>query len=106
MRRLILLAAFIPTVAFAHDAIPTAAQPEGWTYPIMCCSLRDCRPTQDAEVDETRDGYKVASTGEFVPHGDKRIKELSQDGKIHICQQGGNFDSGRVLCLLIPPRAF
>jgi hypothetical protein len=106
MRRFALLAFVLPTVAFAHDAIPTAAQPEGWTYPLQCCSLRDCRPTQASEVDETRDGYTVASTGEFIAHGDKRIKELSQDGEIHICQQGGNFDSGRVLCLLIPPRSF
>lgn len=106
MRRIAILTAFLPSLAMAHQAIPTAAQPEGWTYPIVCCSLRDCRPTQKAEVRETSEGYLVASTGEFVPHGDKRIKELSQDGLIHICQQGGNFDTGRVLCLLIPPRSF
>lgn len=84
----------------AHEA------PMGWEYPLFCCSNQDCRETAESEVIETKQGYQIASTGEIVPYNDRRVKELSQDGKVHVCQQGGNFDSGRVLCLLIPPRAF
>jgi hypothetical protein len=89
--------------ALAHEAEPTAAQPEGWSYPVSCCSLRDCRATEEGEVIETREGYKLISTGEVVAYGNSRIKPISEDGKIHVCQQGGNFDSGRILCLLVPP---
>jgi hypothetical protein len=92
--------------ALAHEAPKTVAQPQGWSYPWQCCSLQDCRPTKEGEVTETRDGYLLTSTGEFVAHGDMRIKELSQDGEIHVCQQAGNFDTGRILCLLTPPRGF
>lgn len=84
----------------AHEA------PAGWSYPLMCCSLQDCRPTKKGEVVETSDGYLLTTTGEFVAHGDKRIKELSQDGEIHVCQQAGNFDTGRILCILTPPKGF
>jgi len=100
---IVLAAAILSLFAFAalaHEA------PEGWSYPLQCCSLQDCRPTTSGEVKETRDGYLLTSTGEFLAHGDKRIKELSQDGMVHVCQQGGNFDTGRVLCLLTPPNGF
>jgi hypothetical protein len=92
------LFAWLADDSFGHEA------PTGWTYPTMCCSLQDCRPTKKGEVTETRDGYTLTSTGEFVAHGDKRIKELSQDGEIHVCQQAGNFDTGCILCLLTPPK--
>ncbi len=29
--------------ARARDALPTAAQPHGWSYPLCCCSGYDCR---------------------------------------------------------------
>lgn len=80
--------------ARAHEA------PAGWSYPLMCCSNQDCKPALRGEIRETREGYTLTTTGEFVPHGDRRIKPISQDGEIHVCQQGGDFDHGRILCLL------
>jgi len=97
---LTMMAAFMTGEAYPHDA------PAGWSYPLMCCSNQDCKPTLSGEVRETREGYTLTTTGEFVPHGDRRIKFLSQDGEIHICQQGGDFDAGRILCILVPPQSF
>lgn len=91
--------------AGAHEATSASGQPMGWSYPANCCSLRDCRPAKDSEVRETRTGYLLTSTGEMVSYGDKRIKD-APDGLFHVCQQGGNFDSGRILCLFIPPRSY
>lgn len=83
----------------AHDA------PMGWQYPLSCCSNRDCRQTAQREVRETEAGYLLVSTGEVVPYGNGRIKD-SPDGLFHVCQQAGNFETGRVLCLFVPPRGF
>lgn len=80
-----------------HDA------PSGWTYPLLCCSNRDCRQAGDGEVRETAEGYLLVTTGEVVPYLNHRVKP-SPDGLFHVCQQAGNFDSGRVLCLFVPPR--
>jgi hypothetical protein len=93
-------------LVYPHEATNIQGQPLGIPYPGFCCSNRDCRPTIEGEVKETREGYTLVSTGEFVPHGDKRIKPFPADGKIHVCQQAGNFDSGRILCLLVPPPSF
>lgn len=89
---------------WGHDAIPTAAQPLGWKYPYSCCSDRDCKQAQ-GDVKETANGYRIVATGEIVPYGDRRIKD-SPDGMFHVCQQAGDFDKGRILCLFIPPRGF
>jgi hypothetical protein len=93
-------------VVWPHEATNVQGQPLGIPYPISCCSLQDCRPTLDGEVKETPKGYTLVSTGEFVPHGDKRIRPFAADGKIHVCQVAGNFKSGRILCLLVPPPSF
>lgn len=91
--------------ARAHEALPTAAQPEGWTYPLSCCSTQDCRQAKAGEVKENDSGFRVVSTGEIVGYTDKRVKN-SPDGLFHVCQQGGDFDKGRVLCLFAPPRSY
>lgn len=85
--------------ALAHDA------PSGWTYPYACCSDRDCRQAEQDEVRETKSGYRLTSTGEVVEYQSRRIKD-SPDGLFHVCQQAGNFDTGRVLCLFVPPRSY
>lgn len=90
--------------ASPHDALPTSAQPLGWKYPYSCCSDRDCKQAQ-GDVKETANGYRIVATGEIVPYGDRRIKD-SPDGMFHVCQQAGDFDKGRILCLFIPPRGF
>lgn len=91
--------------ARAHEATNTNGQPLGWSYPLSCCSLRDCRPAKAGEVRETATGYVLATTGEVVGYQDKRIKE-SPSGDFHVCQQGGDFDKGRVLCLFAPGRDY
>lgn len=95
----VLLRWFMVVTANAHEA------PLGWTYPYLCCSDRDCKQAADGAVRETSEGYRIVSTGEIVPYRDRRIKD-SPDGLFHTCQQAGNFDAGRILCLFIPPRAF
>ncbi|RUU57336.1 hypothetical protein EOC99_25430, partial [Mesorhizobium sp. M7A.T.Ca.TU.009.01.1.1] len=37
--------AMLTAPAFAHDATPTAARPQGWSYPFACCANYDCRTT-------------------------------------------------------------
>lgn len=87
------------TEAYPHDA------PLGWSYPPLCCSSRDCRQAGSGEVRETPDGYLLVTTGEVVPYLNYRVKP-SPDGLFHVCQQAGNFDSGRILCLFAPPRGY
>lgn len=92
-------------VAVAHEAKDRGGHSLGWTYPLSCCSLKDCRPAAQGEVRETLDGYRLTTTGETVPYGDRRIRE-SPSGDFHVCQQGGDFDHGRILCLFAPGRGF
>lgn len=89
---------------WGHDAIPTDAQPLGWSYPWSCCSGQDCRRA-DGEVKETPAGYQIAETGEVVPYGDKRIKD-SPDGEFHWCRHLTGKDAGKTICLYVPPRGF
>lgn len=86
--------------ARAHEATASVQ------YPLICCSNRDCRPTLEGEVKQTPQGYTLTSTGETVPYNDRRIKPFEADGRIHVCQQAGDFDKGRILCLLVPPPSF
>lgn len=101
----VLASLLLASGAYAHEAPKTVKQPLGWLYPYACCSTIDCRPAKEGEVRETPSGYVMSSTGETVPYTDKRVKD-SPDGLFHTCQQGGNFDTGRVLCLFRPPRGF
>lgn len=45
--------------AYPHDALPTAAQPQGWSYPFSCCAGFDCREIPASAVQERPDGYHV-----------------------------------------------
>lgn len=90
------------TEARAHDALPTASQPLGWTYDYSCCSLADCREVKDSAVKEDSKGFTIVATGELIPHGDKRIKR-SKDEFWHWCSVAGLPDS-RSLCLYVPDR--
>ncbi len=90
--------------AFAHDAVPTAAKPQGWSYPFSCGSGMDCREVKAGEkgiVQETERGYVIKTTGEIIPFNDKRIKN-SPDGEFHWCSHGGR-DTGGTICLFVPP---
>jgi hypothetical protein len=90
--------------AAAHDALPTAAQPNGWTYPFSCCSGIDCRQVSDQAVLEGSRGYVIKLTGELIMSRDTRVKN-SPDGQFHQCTVAGK-PTGRTICLFVPPRSF
>lgn len=96
--------------ADAHDALPTAAQPNGWAYPVACCSGYDCRAVGDSRsgapirVYETAEGYRISTTGEVIPMLDRKVRP-SPDGEFHWCSVGGKAD-GKTICLFAPPRGF
>lgn len=90
--------------ASAHDALPTAAQPRGWAYPIACCSGYDCREVADADIVEGPQGYVIKTTGELIPMTDRKVRQ-SPDGQFHWCSIAGKAD-GKTICLFVPPRSF
>ena len=109
---LVLVAAFLvgarvllmASSAMAHEALPTAAQPRGWSYPFSCCSGYDCREVADNAIGERPEGYVVKGTGEVITYTDSRIKN-SPDGVFHWCSMAGAKD-GHTICLFVPPRGF
>lgn len=79
--------------AMPHDALPTAAKPLGWSYPVSCCSGYDCGEIPASAVSEGPDGYRVhLEPGDhqfvteaitfLIPYG---IVKDSPDGAYHIC---------------------
>lgn len=93
--------------AAPHDALPTAEQPTGWSYPFSCCSGIDCRAMTVAEsrAIEMKGGYQIPETGEIVPYGDRRIKD-SPYGLFHWCSHQAGENKGKTICLFVPPRGF
>lgn len=87
-----------------HEATPTAAAPQGWTYPFSCCSGYDCREVKDTAIIEGARGYEIRLTGELIPMTDPKVKP-SPDGRFHHCTQAGAAD-GKTICLFVPPRGF
>jgi hypothetical protein len=92
-------------LVYPHSAIPTAAQPLGWQYGWECCSMRDCKDLPKGEIKATPVGWKVESTGEVIPFGDKRIKQ-SKDERFHRCAKGGDFSLPTSICLYVPDMGF
>jgi hypothetical protein len=90
--------------AAAHDAIPTAARPQGWSYPFACCSGYDCREVSSKQISERPEGYVIQGTGEVVAYSDGRLKN-SPDGEYHWCSVAGA-DNSRTICLFVPPRSY
>lgn len=90
--------------ARAHDALPSAAQPQGWSYPFSCCSGYDCREVADKAIGERPEGYVIKGTGEVITFTDTRIKN-TPDGVFHWCSVAGA-DDGHTICLFVPPRGF
>ncbi|MER9130712.1 hypothetical protein [Mesorhizobium sp. M0768] len=91
-------------VAFPHDALPTVAKPQGWSYPFACCSGYDCREVPDADIVEGARGYEIRATGELIAMTDPKVRR-SPDGKFHWCSVAGAND-GKTICLFVPPRGF
>ena len=90
--------------AAAHDAQPTAAKPNGWSYPFSCCSGYDCREVPQSSIGERPEGYVIEGTGEVLPYQDTRLKD-SPDGEYHWCSVAGANNS-RTICLFVPPKGF
>ncbi|TIL60376.1 MAG: hypothetical protein E5Y79_10820 [Mesorhizobium sp.] len=90
--------------ALAHDATPTAAKSQGWSYPFSCCSGYDCRAVSQTSISERPEGYVIKGTGEVVGYSDARIKN-SPDGEYHWCSVAGAND-GKTICLFVPPSSF
>src|SRR5690349_5383333 len=88
--------------AFTHDALPTAAQPDGWAYGWDCCSQMDCKRVADSEIEETPQGYLVKASGTLIPYDSKKLRD-SKDQFYHLCTRGGKPD-GEVICLYRAPR--
>lgn len=99
---LAMLCLALVTPASAHDAKPTAALPQGWSYPFACCANYDCRDVPADWISGKRDGYHIVITGEVLPYRDKRIKE-SPDGRVHWCSHQAGIDAGKTICLFVPP---
>jgi hypothetical protein len=95
---------FSAAPAAAHDALPTAAKPNGWSYPYSCCSGIDCREVSGRAISERPEGYVINGTGEVLAYSDQRIKN-SPDGVYHWCSVAGADDS-RTICLFVPPPSF
>ena len=89
-------------LVYAHEALPTAAKPEGWSYPWSCCSGYDCRAVPQTAISERPEGYVIKGTGEVVGYQDIRLKQ-SPDGEYHWCSVAGASD-GRTICLFVPPK--
>lgn len=96
--------AFGPCPSQAHDALPTAAEPLGWSYPAACCSGIDCRQVSARAISERPEGYVINTTGEVVAYSDRRVKH-SPDGVYHWCSVAGA-ENGRTICLFVPPKGF
>lgn len=95
---------FMTWTARAHEALPTAAMPNGWRYEVSCCSNFDCREVPGSAITEGPNGYVINRTGEVIPMTDPKVK-ASPDGEFHWCSVGGQNDS-RTICLYVPPRGF
>jgi hypothetical protein len=99
-----ILAVGMPGISAAHDAKPTAARPQGWSYPFACCSGYDCREVSSKAITERPEGYVIKGTGEVVAYSDGRLKD-SPDGEYHWCSVAGA-DNTRTICLFVPPRSY
>jgi len=115
--------AVLTAPAFGHDAKPTAALPQGWSYPFACCANYDCKEVPQSSISERPDGYVIKGTGEVVAYSDKRIKNSpdgegevvaysdkriknSPDGEYHWCAHQAGLDAGKTICLFVPPPSY
>ncbi|MDX8513565.1 hypothetical protein RFM70_16815 [Mesorhizobium sp. VK23E] len=89
--------------AWPHDAMPTAAKPQGWAYPFACCANLDCEAVPESAIVEGARGYEIRQTGELIPMSDRRVKD-SPDGQFHWCAHRAGIDAGKTICLFVPTR--
>lgn len=105
----LLIAAWCFFMGWPVDRADAHEAPAGWSYPLACCSLIDCREvgagtSSPVRIVEESGGFRVSTTGEVIPYSDPRVRQ-SPDGEFHWCSTAGS-DVGDTICIFAPPRAF
>lgn len=111
----LVLAWLIVSPADAHDAMPTAAQPEGWRYDAACCHGNtvngDCQAIPNSTVTPIPGGFSITlRPGEHrlvtKPHSytieQSKVRE-SRDGRYHACLYP---TEDKLQCFYAPPMSF
>jgi hypothetical protein len=90
-----ILFAFVifPIIAALYSPAEAHEAPTGWTYPLYCCSNRDCVMLKSERVTEGPDGFRVTllpGDHDFVKQQTSFLVEYksakpSPDGAYHIC---------------------
>lgn len=76
-----------PAPAPAHDSWIARGRYLEYGTVNHCCGNEDCSAWPRADIEESSDGYRIGSTGEFVP----RFKaQSSEDGDYWICRKSTN----------------
>jgi hypothetical protein len=77
------LLVFLPPLKDAHHTN------SGWTYPLECCSERECREIGvghlEAEPVPSSNGWRL-SDGTVIPF---HLARRSPDGHFHVCRRTG-----------------
>ena len=97
--------ALLSVPALAHDAKPTAAKPQGWSYPFACCANYDCHEVSQTSISERPEGYVIKDTGE-VRGVQRQTYQDSPDGEFHWCAHQAGLDAGKTICLFVPPSSY
>jgi hypothetical protein len=73
-----------PAATLAHDSWINRGRYLEYGTVNHCCGEQDCSAWPRADIEESSDGYRIRSTGEFVP----RFKaQSSEDGEYWICRK-------------------
>lgn len=84
-----------PAAAAAHDSWINRGGYVEYGTVNHCCGEHDCTPWPGSDIEVSPEGYRIRSTGEFVP----RFKALgSEDSDYWICRKS----TGAVRCFFAP----
>lgn len=116
IRYAILAALVLSAPAMAHDAMPTAAQPEGWRYDAVCCQQAtansgDCQDIPATSVKPIPGGYQITlRPGDHHMVTRLHVFQFSQaetrespDGRYHACLYPSE---DNLHCFYAPPMGF
>jgi hypothetical protein len=106
----IILASFVlflmAAAALSHEATTIQGEPLGWSYPVSCCSNKDCREVPATTLTPVKGGWRVELNGQFIPNNSSKLRD-SPDGRYHLCMAGAKFTpTGTALCIFTPPMGF
>lgn len=84
-----------PAAALAHDSWINRGRYLEYGTVNHCCGDHDCTAWPRSDIEESAEGYRIRSTGEFVP----RFKaQGSEDGDYWICRKS----TGAIRCFFTP----